>query len=202
MRFTKTILAASLLLSSTAFAAEGAATLSNQQGTVLVNQGEEFVTATEAQALKAGDRVMVMEGGSAQVTFSDGCVLPLTAGSMFVVSDGSDCAGSLAAVQKIGPTYAQAIGAPRNERCNDSDLSNNDFDGDGVDDCRCEDEDETNNDFDNDGTDDCPVAAYVDGSATGWTANNRGAGWIFGAWTAGIAYALIEGDYSINPVSP
>jgi hypothetical protein len=182
MRFTKTILAASLLLSSTAFAAEGAATLSNQQGTVLVNQGEEFVTATEAQALKAGDRVMVMEGGSAQVTFGNGCVLPLAAGSMVVVSDGSDCAGSVAAVQQIGPTYAQAVGAPRDERCDD--------------------EDETNNDFDNDGTDDCPVAAYVDGSATGWTANNRGAGWIFGTWTAGIAYALIEGDYSINPVSP
>lgn len=175
MRFTRTLIAASLLLSSAAFATSGTATLGNQQGTVLVNQGEEFVTASEAQPLKAGDRVMVMEGGAAEITFADGCVLPLASGSMALVPEASTCAGSVASVEQIGPTYAQAVGAPRDERC--------------------EDNDDSNNDFDNDGNDDCPAPAYLAG-------NNRGAGWVYGAWAAGIAWALIEGDYSIRPVSP
>jgi hypothetical protein len=177
MNIIRTVIAASMMLTSVAFAAdEGAATLSSQQGTVLVNQGEEFVTASGAQVLHAGDRVMVMEGGSAEITYADGCVLPLASGSMVSVAALSTCAGEVAKVEQIGPTYAQAVGAPRDERCDD--------------------EDETNNDFDNDGIDDCPVAYVTDGgttgttSATGWTANNRGAGWIFGTWTAGILYAL------------
>lgn len=176
MNIIRTVIAASMLLSSVAFAAQpGAATLSSQQGTVLVNQGEEFVTASAAQVLNAGDRVMVMEGGSAEITYTDGCVLPLAAGSMMSVSALSTCAGDVAKVEQIGPAYAQAVGAPERDE-------------------RCDDEDETNNDFDNDGNDDCPVAYYTDGSAAGngagWTANNRGAGWIFGTWTAGIIYAL------------
>ena len=168
MRLIKTLIAASLLLSSAAFAEEGAATLSNQKGTVLVNQGEEFVTATEAQVLKAGDRVMVMEGGAAEVVFNDGCVLPLESGSMAVVSELSTCAGSVAAVEQIGPSYAQAIGATRPARCDDNDDTNDEG---------------------------CAAAGR-------WAGGNRGAGWVFGVWTAGIAYALIENNYSLNPVSP
>jgi uncharacterized protein (DUF2345 family) len=124
MKTLRTLIAASLLLSSAAFAADGAATLSAQQGTVLVNQGEEFVTASASQALNAGDRVMVMEGGSAEITFADGCVLPLESGSMVSVSAQSTCAGDVAQVEQIGPTYAQAVGAPREARCDDNDDSN------------------------------------------------------------------------------
>lgn len=193
MRMTHTLIAASLLLSTAAFAADGTATLGNQQGTVLVNQGEEFVTATEAQALKAGDRVMVMEGGSAEITFADGCVLPLAPGSMAVVPAASTCAGTVASVEQIGPTYAAAIGDPRDVRCEDNDATNNDFDTDGDDDC-CQANDFTNS-LENNDEASCPAPPY-------WAANNRGAGWVFGAWTAGIAWALIEGDYSIRPASP
>jgi hypothetical protein len=42
------------MLSAGAIAAESVATLSSQQGTVLVNQGEEFVTASDTQTLQAG----------------------------------------------------------------------------------------------------------------------------------------------------
>ena len=101
---TAAILAA--LFAAPAFAADSVATLSAQQGTVLVNQGDEFVTATESQALLAGDRVMVMEGGSAEITFADGCVLPLTSGSLVDVPEISTCAGAVANVQNIGPSYA------------------------------------------------------------------------------------------------
>ena len=112
----RTVLIAAALVAAPAFAADSAATLSAQQGTVLVNQGDEFVTATESQGLLAGDRVMVMEGGSAELTFTDGCVLPLEAGSMLEVPALSTCAGTVANVQSIGPSYAQAVGAPGNNR--------------------------------------------------------------------------------------
>ena len=104
-------LAAAVLLAGSAVAADSVATLTAQEGTVLVNQGEEFITAAEGQALQAGDRVMLMEGASATLTFADGCALPLAAGSLLEVPAQSTCAGAVANVQKIGPTYAQAVGS-------------------------------------------------------------------------------------------
>ncbi|MBW8312203.1 MAG: hypothetical protein K0M64_09235 [Rhizobium sp.] len=104
-----TLVAASLLAGS-AFAADSVATLSAQEGTVLVNQGEEFTTAAEAQALRAGDRVMLMEGASATITFADGCALPLVAGSLVEMPAQSPCAGAVVTMQQVGPTVAQAPG--------------------------------------------------------------------------------------------
>lgn len=112
----RTALILSALVAAPAFAAEPAATLSAQQGTVLVNQGDEFITATEDQPLLAGDRVMVMEGGSAEITFADGCVLPLVSGSLVDVPEVSTCAGAVANVQNLGPSYAQAVGDPQSGR--------------------------------------------------------------------------------------
>lgn len=109
-------LVAATLLAGSAFAADSVATLSAQEGTVLVNQGEEFVTATDAQALMAGDRVMVMEGASATITFADGCALPLAAGSLVEIPAQSTCAGAVANVQQVGPTYAQAPGGQQDSR--------------------------------------------------------------------------------------
>lgn len=100
---------ASLLAAGTASAAE-LASLSGIEGTALVNQGEEFVTASEAQALKPGDQVMVMEGGKAEIVFADGCVLPLESGSLVVVPEQSTCAGAVAKTQRVGAQYAQAVG--------------------------------------------------------------------------------------------
>lgn len=166
------LIAASLFATS-AFAADSVATLDGQQGTVLVNQGEEFVTASEAQALVAGDRVMVMEGGSALVSFTDGCVLALEAGSLLEVPAQSTCGGAVANVQNIGPSYAQAVGAPREARCDDGDDTN----------------------------DEGCAAAYVTRSSYA-AGNNGNAWWIFGGWTAGIAYALIDNNYRLYPPSP
>ena len=109
---------AASLLAGSAFAADSVGTLSSQEGTVLVNQGEEFITADANQALKAGDRVMLMEGATAEVTFADGCALPLEAGSLVDIPAVSPCAGGVASVQQMGPAYAQAPGerAVRNGR--------------------------------------------------------------------------------------
>ena len=98
------------LAATPAFANGPVATLAQQQGTVLVNQGEVFTTAAEGQALKAGDRVMVMEGGHATLSFADGCELPLAEGSLVEMPAASPCAGAVANVQQIGPSFAQAPG--------------------------------------------------------------------------------------------
>ena len=109
---TRTLVAALALVAAPAFAADApVATLSGQQGTVLVNQGEVFVTAVEGQALNPGDRVLVMAGGEAALAFADGCQLPLAGGSLLEVPAVSTCAdGQVAQVQKVGPSYAQAVG--------------------------------------------------------------------------------------------
>ena len=101
---------AASLLAGSAFAADSVGTLSSQEGTVLVNQGEEFTTADANQPLQAGDRVMLMEGATAEITFADGCALPLEAGSLVDIPAVSPCAGGVAKVQQMGPTYAQAPG--------------------------------------------------------------------------------------------
>ncbi|HEX4854370.1 hypothetical protein [Arenimonas sp.] len=104
----RTTLVLCALSAAPVFAADAAATLSAQEGTVLVNQGDDFTTATEAQALAAGDRVLVMEGSRAELTFADGCLLPLAAGSLLDVPAVSPCAGGVAGVQRIGPSFAEA----------------------------------------------------------------------------------------------
>jgi len=108
-----TALIAAALMAGSAFAAEPVATLTSQEGTVLVNTGEQFATATDQQALKAGDRVMVMEGGQAIVTFTDGCALPLAAGTLAEIPAASTCTGAVAKTSQVGPTYAQAVGDDR-----------------------------------------------------------------------------------------
>jgi hypothetical protein len=74
-------------------AAEGSATLASAQGSVMVNQGKQFVPVQSGQVLAAGDRVMVMQGGSAVLRSSDGCEITLSSGSITEVPKVSTCAG-------------------------------------------------------------------------------------------------------------
>lgn len=118
------------LASSAGFAAQPAATLASAQGSVLVNQGKQFVSAQSGQLLAVGDRVMVMEGASASLRFADGCVLPLASGSLAVVQ--STC--NAADVARVSPVSAQAVGGEERD-CDDDgifDSQDNDIDGDGV----------------------------------------------------------------------
>lgn len=110
-----------------AFAAQQPfATLGHIDGTVMVNQGERYVTATEGMALSPGDRVMVMAASKADVVFSgDHCSLPLGANVVTSIPAQSTCAGGVADVRKYGPSYAQALGdtppPPPPEKSDDDD---------------------------------------------------------------------------------
>ncbi len=71
----------------------GSATLSSAQGSVMLNQGKQFVPIRPGQILNAGDRLMVMQGGSAQLRFADGCDVTVEGGSLLAVPTLSTCAG-------------------------------------------------------------------------------------------------------------
>lgn len=81
--------------------AASAATLSSANGSVMVNQGKQFVSAQSGQALAAGDRVMVMQDGSAVVRFDDGCDVTINGGSVAVVPAVSTCAGGKMEVSRL-----------------------------------------------------------------------------------------------------
>ena len=60
-----------------------AATLTSN-GTVLVNKGQGFKPVTGTQQVQLGDNVMV-QNGSAQITFNDGSVMQLPEGGTYAV---------------------------------------------------------------------------------------------------------------------
>lgn len=119
MKRTLTFFAAMAITSSVVAAPSQkpvVANLAAAEGTVMVNQGETFVTAELGQDLYVGDRVLVMEGGKAAVKFSDGCDLALDDATMIVVSEKSTCAGASANEQKVGAQVAQAVGEVNESR--------------------------------------------------------------------------------------
>ena len=68
-----------------------AATLSGVQGSVMVNPGSGYYLTVGPANLKPGDLVMLNPGGSAQLTFPDGCIVPLQAGTVVTVGATSPC---------------------------------------------------------------------------------------------------------------
>lgn len=77
-----------------------AATIQSIQGEVSVNQGQGFHQINGAVEVKAGDSVMVSPGGSATVSYEDGCNVELHPGAVMVIAALSPCAsGSYAEEQ-------------------------------------------------------------------------------------------------------
>jgi hypothetical protein len=70
-----------------------AASLTGVQGVVLVNRGNGYQAAFGGSELKPGDVVVVNPGGTAQISYGDGCSVPLAVGAVVTVSAQSPCAG-------------------------------------------------------------------------------------------------------------
>ena len=68
-----------------------AATLGAIQGNVLVNRGGGYKTVKGATNLTPGDTVMAQAGGSAQIVYPDGCVVPVEVGAVVTVGEASPC---------------------------------------------------------------------------------------------------------------
>lgn len=127
------IAAVASLISGVVLAASPTAVVTSTDGSVLVNHGKQFVSVEPKHILAVGDRVMVMEGGNAVLTYSDGCVQPLASGSLALISAQSACNAENANVTRIRPVSAQAIGDQADcDRDGVFDGQDDDIDGDGV----------------------------------------------------------------------
>lgn len=99
-----------LLLSSQVAIAADSVRLGAVQGSVLVNQDGRFVPVTSSTVLRAGDRVMAMNG-SATINYG-ACATQLTARSMATV--GADCGGSSNVVKASYNDEQEGYGSPSN----------------------------------------------------------------------------------------
>lgn len=76
---------------ASAVAAPLQATLKEITGSVLVNQGEQFVELAPGTQLKPGDRVMSMEDSKALVRYFDDCEVEVKAGDVYTVDERLPC---------------------------------------------------------------------------------------------------------------
>lgn len=101
---------AGLFACTAALAADPVAVLGSTQGVVMVSKDKKFVSVQTGQALKAGDRVLVMQDGGATIRFNDGCELALPESSLAVIPAVSTCVGGNAEIAQLSPETAQALG--------------------------------------------------------------------------------------------
>ena len=82
-----------------------AATLTPEQGIVLVNHGSGYVNARGPTTVNPGDTVVVNPGGSAQLSYPDGCVVLVSIGTLVTVGQQSPCTteGSMTPTQATIP---------------------------------------------------------------------------------------------------
>lgn len=112
LKISPLLLAVALSAATGAQAAEKIvlASLGDVSGKVMINQGRGFVAARPGMEVSVGDRVIALEGASAQVLYKDGCVTDLKERNLLPV-DAKGCA-----TQPLNPNaevvkLAQAIGA-------------------------------------------------------------------------------------------
>ena len=97
--------AAAFLSAVTLSISSHAATLTPEQGIVLVNHGNGYANAKGPTTVNPGDIVVVNPGGSAQLTYPDGCVVLISIGTLVTVGQQSPCAteGSMTPTQATIP---------------------------------------------------------------------------------------------------
>jgi hypothetical protein len=78
-------------LAADAVAAPLQATLKETTGSVLVNQGEQFVELAPGTMLKPGDRVMSMEDSKALIRYFDDCEVEVEEGNVYTIDERLPC---------------------------------------------------------------------------------------------------------------
>ncbi len=91
-RILSATLAALLVTSSVAVAAQSVATVQSIGGKVLVNKGEGFVPVVGGMVLSVGDSVLVGEESTATLAFGD-CAVVLGKPTVMTVTEQAPCAG-------------------------------------------------------------------------------------------------------------
>ena len=86
------VMATLLIGAASQASADGAvAGLNSSTGSVLVNQNGHYVPLRQGTKLRAGDRLMALNGGSSDVIYPDGCKVAVGSGSLIRVSNTSPC---------------------------------------------------------------------------------------------------------------
>ena len=87
-----------------------AATIEPGQGDLSINQGQGYQRVDGRINANAGDVVMVSPGGSATVSYADGCQVNVQPGSVMAIAPLSPCAsGSMAQIPDSGFGGAGAL---------------------------------------------------------------------------------------------
>jgi hypothetical protein len=96
MRITK--YAAMLAVGLTVFASQASASqgalaqVGSLKGSVAVEHAGSISALSASSALTAGDRIVSMEDGQAQIKFADGCIVPVQSNAVTTVGETSPCA--------------------------------------------------------------------------------------------------------------
>lgn len=100
----------SMAYGASAVAEQG--TLTSLQSPVMVNQGAEYVEATEGMKLNEGDQLMVLQGGSAAVNFASGCSMVLGGNELLrVTQDVCNTPASAGINAQVAPTSSGTSGS-------------------------------------------------------------------------------------------
>jgi hypothetical protein len=91
-----------------ASAMEPAAVLRQSQGRVFVSQGSAMTLAQEGMPLYAGNRVIAVSGGRAEIAYAQGCVVTLPENSLLAVKGSEQC--------RLGQAQVRATGGFQNAR--------------------------------------------------------------------------------------
>jgi len=94
-----------------------AATVVPEDGIVLVNRGSGYVNANGPTNVGPGDIIVVNPGGTARLSYPDGCTVPVAVGSIVTVEAQSPCVtqGSMTLTQATGGPQDGAPGADTEE---------------------------------------------------------------------------------------
>lgn len=76
------------------------------EGTVMTSNGGEFAPANDGQAVAAGERIMVAEGGRASVTLADGTVINYTTPGVYTVQLPAAAASGIATTTPVASPAA------------------------------------------------------------------------------------------------
>jgi hypothetical protein len=106
-RVARAMTAAALTLGfGVASAANPVGDVARINGIAIVSQGAQYVKAHEGMPLYPGDRLMVMDGGSAIVAFTDGCHHSIGDNEILTIGPTSTCASDGAGIDKVKPYEA------------------------------------------------------------------------------------------------
>jgi hypothetical protein len=104
MRSIHVFSCAALILTAVNGAAAGEIALTEVEGKVLVNQGNNYVPGWTGLKLKPGARIFAVgKKSSAVVVHADNCTTRVAANAVFVVGKASPCQGGLSTVLKLEP---------------------------------------------------------------------------------------------------